>query len=201
MPRGIAIPDAKDELFQATDRLLVRQGPEGLTSRAITDEAGFAKGVLHNHFGDLDQFLVEYALDRLSRTAERAATLRERAGTGTVEANLTGAAVELFGPSTLALSSLLVSRPSLFAEAQRSAAGPSAFASVELTFAAYLGAEKELGRLPAQADVEMMAFTLLGAVHHVFFTSGLNPLEPEQVRRVVGSIVGGLALQGGGGPT
>ncbi|HTW07316.1 MAG TPA: TetR/AcrR family transcriptional regulator [Acidimicrobiales bacterium] len=198
MPRGVAIPDAKEELFSATDRLLVREGPEGLTSRAITDEAGCAKGVLHNHFGDLDHFLVEYALDRLSRSTERAAMLRERAGTGTVEANLTAAAVELFGPSTLGLSSLLVSRPSLLAEAQRSGPGRSAFSNVELTFAEYLGAEKDLGRLPAQADVEMMAFTLLGVVHHVFFTSGLRPLEPVQVRRVVASIVGGLALQGGG---
>jgi AcrR family transcriptional regulator len=198
VPRGVAIPDAKDELFQATDRLLVREGPEGLTSRAITDEAGCAKGVLHNHFGDLERFLVEYALDRLSLSAERAAMLRERAGRGSVEANLTVAALELFGPSALGLASLLVSRPSLFAEAQRSEAGRSAFSSAELTFAEYLGAEKDLGRLPAQADVEMMAFTLLGAVHHVFFTSGLKPLEPEQVRRVVASIVGGLALQGGG---
>jgi AcrR family transcriptional regulator len=51
------MPAAREQLFDATDRLLRRDRPAGIATRAITDEAGVAKGILHNHFGDLDTFL------------------------------------------------------------------------------------------------------------------------------------------------
>ncbi len=76
MPRGQAIPDAPAALFDAADRILARQGPEGITSRALTDEAGVAKGVLHNHFHDLDGFLASYAADRITAAVSRAESLR-----------------------------------------------------------------------------------------------------------------------------
>ena len=57
MPTGIALQDARERLFAAAERILLRDGPSGLTSRAVTDEAGVAKGVLHRHFADFDDFL------------------------------------------------------------------------------------------------------------------------------------------------
>jgi AcrR family transcriptional regulator len=195
VPRGVAIPDPREALFQATDGLLSREGPEGLTSRSVTDEAGCAKGVLHNHFGDFDQFLLEYTLDRISRTAQLAWKLPERCGKASVAANLTAAVMDLFGPNILGLSNLLASRSSLLAKLQESGqATTSAFAGIERAFSAYLEAEKGLGRMSPDADTEMMAFTLLGAVHHAFFTTGLKPLRRNRVQRIVGSIVGGLSL-------
>ena len=50
MPTGTAIRDAREQLFAAAERILLRDGPNALTSRAVTTEAGFAKGVLHRHF-------------------------------------------------------------------------------------------------------------------------------------------------------
>ena len=61
-PRGVAIPKVNEQLFDAADRVLAREGPTGLTSRAVTEEAGCAKGILHNHFTDFDSFLVEFVL-------------------------------------------------------------------------------------------------------------------------------------------
>ena len=47
---------------RAAERILLRDGPQALTSRAVTTEAGCAKGVLHRHFADFDDFLAELVL-------------------------------------------------------------------------------------------------------------------------------------------
>src|SRR5580700_4660424 len=57
MARGVAIPEVREQLFAAADRVLARDGPAGLTTRAVTAEAGVANGVMHRHFRDLDEFL------------------------------------------------------------------------------------------------------------------------------------------------
>src|SRR5690242_1958854 len=96
VPTGVHIRDARQQLFDAAERVLLRDGPSALTSRAVTTEAGVAKGVLHRHFADFDAFLAELVHDRIARVEDQAATLRRSAGTGTVAGNLTGALIELF---------------------------------------------------------------------------------------------------------
>src|SRR2546430_12390207 len=91
VPTGVHIRDARQQLFDAAERVLLRAGPSALTSRAVTTEAGCAKGVLHRHFADFDAFLAELVLDRVARMDPQAAALREAAGTGTVAGNLTAA--------------------------------------------------------------------------------------------------------------
>jgi len=51
VPTGVAIRDPRGQLFDAAERVLLRDGLSGLTSRAVTTEAGVAKGVLHLHQG------------------------------------------------------------------------------------------------------------------------------------------------------
>ena len=98
MPTGVAIRDPRGQLFDAAERVLLRDGPGGLTSRAVTAEAGVAKGVLHRHFADFDEFLAGLALDRVTQIDAQAAALREMAGTGTVAGNLAAALPDLFSP-------------------------------------------------------------------------------------------------------
>src|SRR3954465_4375901 len=102
-PPGVALGDARQQLFDAAERVLLRAGPNALTSRAVTTEAGCAKGVLHKHFADFDAFLAELVLDRIARLDERPAGLRDAAGTGTGADNLTGALTALFASVALAL--------------------------------------------------------------------------------------------------
>lgn len=109
MPTGVAIHDARDQLFDAAERVLLRDGPSALTSRAVTTEAGCAKGVLHRHFADFDAFLAELVLDRIAQLDAQAAALRESAGTGTVTDNLTGALTDLFGSVAVAIVGLVTS--------------------------------------------------------------------------------------------
>jgi AcrR family transcriptional regulator len=190
-PRGVAIPELREQLFAAADRVLERDGPAGLTSRAITEEAGVAKGVLHNHFADLDGFLVAYAIDRIRAVAARAQQLEALAGQQTVTANLTEAAVTLFGPTALALSRLILARPSLLGRINEAlASGSDQLGVVEAAIASYLDAEQKLGRVDTSVDTKTLALALVGSVHHLFFTRPGQPLEPAAVQRIVAALVG-----------
>src|SRR5438067_10276119 len=91
MPTGVALRDPREQLLAAAERILLSGGPTALTSRAVTTEAGVAKGVLHRHFTDFDAFLAELVLDRAARIDDQAAALRAAAGTGAVADNLTRA--------------------------------------------------------------------------------------------------------------
>src|SRR5215510_5216358 len=110
VPTGIAIRDVREQLFDAAERILLRDGPSALTSRAVTAEAGCAKGVLHRHFDDFDAFLAEFVLDRIERMDPQATALRESAGTGTVADNLAGALTALFGSVAVAIVPLVTFR-------------------------------------------------------------------------------------------
>jgi AcrR family transcriptional regulator len=194
MARGVAIPEVREQLFAAADRVLARTGPAGLTTRAITAEAGVANGVLHRHFPDLDAFLTEFTASRLAALAGSAASLPSRAGQGSVAGNLTDATLTLFGPGALALMNLVAVRPGL-RPAPEHAAAPAGggISDVESQFSAYLDAEKELGRIAPGADTQTLAFTLIGAVHHLVLTNpaGLPDL-PQRVRRIVAALTAGL---------
>src|ERR1700739_81515 len=93
---GVAIRDPREQLFDAAERVLLRDGPSGLTSRAVTDEADVAKGVLHRYFADFDDFLAALVLDRAARQEAECAILLGSVGTGSVAGNLTAALTSLF---------------------------------------------------------------------------------------------------------
>jgi len=180
-------------LFVAADRVLARDGPAGLTTRAVTAEAGVANGVLHRHFRDLDQFLAAFVASRLGVIADSAAALPGRAGNGTITGNLTEATAAVFGISAQALMTLVAAKPDLGQALQHAAGRTGGLGDIERHFAAYLDAEKKLGRIGPGADTETLAFTLLGTVHHLILTSrGDAPGLRGQVRRIVAALVAGM---------
>jgi AcrR family transcriptional regulator len=194
MPRGVAIPEVREQLFAAADRVLARDGPAGLTTRAVTAEAGVANGVLHRHFRDVDEFLASFAASRLQAIAKGAAALPARAGQGSVTGNLTEAIVAIFGASAEALMSLVATRPELGAALEHDASRDGGLGDIEQYFTDYLDAEKKLGRIGPGADTEALAFTLLGTAHHLVITrrdagQGLR----QQIRRIVAALVAGMA--------
>jgi len=193
MPRGVAIPEVRQQLFAAADRVLVRDGAAGLTTRAVTAEAGVGTGVLHRHFRDLDDFLMSFVASRLQAIADDAADLPGRAGHGSVTGNLTEATVAVFGESAQALMSLVAAKPELGAAMEHDADQTGGLGDIELHFAAYLDAEKKAGRIGPGADTETLAFTLLGTVHHLVLTGrGGAPALQGQVRRIVAALVAGM---------
>ncbi|MEV4510064.1 TetR/AcrR family transcriptional regulator [Dactylosporangium sp. NPDC049525] len=190
MPTGVAIRDVREQLFGAAERVLLRDGPNALTSRAVTTEAGCAKGVLHKHFADFDAFLAEFVLDRIARLDERTAALRDAAGTGTVADNLTAAVTALFSSAALALVGLITARDELRARLRRDLpAGVPVLTEAAELIAAYLAAERDLGRITPGADVDTLAAMLIGTTHLRYAGRGDTPPEPDTVRRIVTAVL------------
>jgi AcrR family transcriptional regulator len=195
VPTGIAIRDAREQLFDAAERILLLAGPNALTSRAVTTEAGCAKGVLHRHFTDFDAFLAELVLDRIGRIDSQAAALRAAAGTGTVAGNLTGALTDVFGSVAVAMVALITFRDDLRSRLRQTRpAGIPVLTEATAMIASYLAAERDLGRIAADADVEMLAPMLIGTGHLLFAGRDRVPPAPDDVRKVVSGVIDGKAL-------
>jgi AcrR family transcriptional regulator len=190
VPTGIAIKDPRQQLFDAAERILLRAGPNALTSRAVTAEAGVAKGVLHRHFADFDGFLAELVLDRVARVEAQETTLLEKAGTGTVEENLTSALIDLLTPVAMAIVSLIIFRDDLRARLRQvQPRGVPILTQAMAMIIAYLTAERELGRVAPGTDVETLALSLAGTVH-MLFAGQDGPPDEDAVRQVVASVTG-----------
>jgi AcrR family transcriptional regulator len=189
VPTGIALRDVREQLFGAAERVLVRDGPSALTSRAVTTEAGVAKGVLHRHFTDFDAFLAELVLDRAARIEGQAAELCARAGTGTVAGHVVAALTSLFSSVAVEMVALLTFRDDLRARLRQAGAMRPGRIPVltEATsmIAAYLAAERDRGHVAADADVDTLALTLIGAGHLLFAGRDGTPPEAAEVDKVV----------------
>jgi AcrR family transcriptional regulator len=190
MPTGVAMRDARAQLFDAAERVLLRDGAVALTSRAVTTEAGCAKGVLHRHFADFDAFLVELVLDRSAGIHRRLDALHESAGTGTVADNLTDAVTDLLDPLTLAMIRLVFLRDELRTRLRRATSTRiPVVTDVTARIAGYLAAERDRGRVTADADIDTLAPTLMGAAHLLFADQEAGPPERPAVRRMVATVL------------
>jgi AcrR family transcriptional regulator len=193
VPTGVALRDVRDQLFDAAERVLLRDGPSALTTRAVTAEAGVAHGVLHRHFADFDAFLAELVLDRIERMDSQAAALREAAGTGTIAGNLADALTALFRSVAVAMVALVTFRDELRARLRQTwPAGVPVLTEAVVMIADYLTAERDLGRIAAEADVATLAPTLIGAAHLLFADRTGSPPEPEAVRKMVAAVTSGV---------
>ncbi|MGH3166147.1 MAG: TetR/AcrR family transcriptional regulator, partial [Trebonia sp.] len=169
MPTGMALRDAREQLFGAAERVLLRDGPSGLTSRSVTAEAGVAKGVLHRHFADFDDFLAELVLDRAAWIRGLGESLLWSAGTGTVAGNIAALLTEVFESVAGAVVALVIFRDELRARLRAMwPTGIPLMREAAEMIAAYLSAEQDLGRVAADADIPVLAPTLIGAAHMQF---------------------------------
>ncbi|MFI5695030.1 TetR/AcrR family transcriptional regulator [Kribbella sp. NPDC051586] len=192
LPTGVAMRDAREQLFDAAERVLLRDGPEALTSRAVTTEAECAKGVLHKHFTDFDGFLAELVLDRIRRLDDQAQVLRNAVGQGTVVDNLTAVLTNLFGSVAVAIVSLTISRDGLRARLREAVpTGVPILTEAGHLILDYLTAEQQGGRIPADVDLDSLGLTLIGSTHLLFADrTGVRPTT-DQVRAFVASVVPG----------
>ena len=199
MPTGIALHDARIRLFAAAERVLLRDGPSGLTSRAVTDEADVAKGVLHRYFADFDDFLAALVLDRAARQEAESAILLGSVGTGSVAGNLTAALTSLFSSVAVAMVALITFRDDLRARLRATTPrGVPLLTEAAAMIASYLAVERDLGRITADADVGTLAPTLLGAAHLLFADRTSGAPELEAVRKVVTAVIAGFVRDDSG---
>jgi AcrR family transcriptional regulator len=193
VPTGVAMRDAREQLFAAAERVLRAAGPHALTSRAVTAEADCAKGVLHRHFADFDAFLAELVLDRIAQLDGEAAALRDRAGEGSVVSNVAGALSALLGPVALAIVALITFRDDLRARLREThPTGVPVLTEAVRIIASYLAAERLLGRVAAGADIDTLAPTLIGAAHLLLADRDASPPDQAAIEKVVTAVLAGV---------
>jgi AcrR family transcriptional regulator len=187
----VHLRDARQQLFDAAERILLRAGPNALTSRAVTDEAGCAKGVLHRYFTDFDAFLADLVLDRAAQLETQADALRESAGTGTVAGNLTTALTTLFGPVPVAIIPLITFRDELRARLRqaRPGGGIAILAEATTAISAYLSDERERGRIAPDADLDALTLSLVGGGHLMFADRDPGPPATSAVEKFVTAVI------------
>ncbi|MCP2334321.1 transcriptional regulator, TetR family [Actinoalloteichus cyanogriseus DSM 43889] len=190
VPRGVAIPEIRQELFAAVERVIGRDGPGRLSGRAVTTEAGVASGLLYAHFADLDDFLAAYATDRAFLISAGTSALADRAGTGEVAGNLCDAVTATPLTSLRAALTLLVARPGLV-ERVHAVLGPgnSGLDALETATARYLTAEQRLGRIAPTADPAALALAVVGSFHHLALTANAEQDVPARLRRSVAGLL------------
>ena len=191
MPTGKPIADIREQLFSAAERVLLRDGPDALTSRAVTTEAGVAKGILHRHFPDFDGFLAALTLTHIERLDRLSAELRATTGTGTVSGNLAAALATALTPATIRTIGLVCSRQQLLVRLRLTTpTGIPVAAEITRMAATYLTAERGLGRIAIDADVDALAVILVGAAHLRASERDDLLLDPDDLRELFNTGIG-----------
>lgn len=190
MPTGTPIRDIREQLLAAAERVLLRDGPDALTSRAVTTEAGVAKGILHRHFPDFVTLLATLVLAHIERLDALASDLRASAGNGSSADNLTHALAAALGPSAIGTVSLVTSRHELLARLRLTTpTGVPLLSETTKMIAAYLTAERGLGRIALGTDVDTLAVILVGSAY--LLAAGSQPalVDTDELRDVVTSAI------------
>ncbi|GHE63754.1 TetR family transcriptional regulator [Streptomyces longispororuber] len=190
----MAIPDLRERLFAAAERVVARDGAAALTSRAVTAEADCAKGVLHTHFAGLDEFVAELVLDRFARSARQAEALRAKVGQATVAENLQEVIEALLDSLPPAVVGLAMTRPAAASHTREGfESGAPAFDAIQHAVTAYLQAEQDAGRIPAGSDTAAIALALVGTTHHLLMTRSPAPTPDTAVttQRLLAVLLGG----------
>ncbi|MEV3971436.1 TetR/AcrR family transcriptional regulator [Streptomyces sp. NPDC050698] len=179
-PRGVATPDVRERLFAAAERVVEQGGPGALTSRAVTAEAGCAKGLLHAHFAGFDEFVAELCLDRFARTATQARELARLVGQGAVARNVEAVALALFDSGGLALSGVAMARPAAALRIREALEGGApGFTAIQDAVTRYLAEEQKLGRVAKTLVPHTVALAVVGTAHHLLMTGWPGAPDPR----------------------
>ena len=191
------------QLVDAAERVLRSKGLARATTKEIAREAGCAEGTLYLHFADKLDLVRAVHEKLLPAFVEVVRHLPERAGTRTVEENLTDLArwaLRLYR-DMLPLGSSLFADPELLERfrvmlAERRGGPQRAWEPV----IAYLRAEQALGRVAADADPAAAALLLLGACEQLMFVELMTGPEtlpfrdrPDPAAELVATLLAGLS--------
>jgi AcrR family transcriptional regulator len=188
----------RSRLIEATRTVVGEVGYAHASTRAIAQAAGVAEGTIYRHFSDKASLFFATVLESNAPIVAWVTTLPARAGEGTVEGNLTDAAVQLTSlrDQIMPLELAIAADPELAAQRRHAmaAAGTSLPPGPPEAIAAYVAAEQRLGRVRGDIDPREAAGILLG----VLFALGTMPtigdegLSPDRVVSAVRLMVRGI---------
>ena len=188
-------------LIEATIAVVAEVGYARASTRVIAERAGVAEGTIYRHFPDKTALFFAAALEPNSAMLEWVAGLPARAGTRTVEENLVQALVRLAEleervfPLELAIQAdpeLAALRRSALAPGNPLPGGPPA------AIAAYLAAERALGRVRSDVEPADAALILLATLFGLAMTSSVrgSGVGVDRISSAVRLLARGFAASG-----
>lgn len=163
-------------LLEHARRLIARDGGPALTMRALAAEAGCAVGLPYKVFTDRRELVLEIVHAEFARLDAARDQLVARAGTGPLADNLAWFAELMLDSPAVALAREIFADETLTeavaARVHETGAGPGSF---EATFASYLAAEQQPGRVAPEVDADAVGFLLAGAVHNLVVSGPAYP--------------------------
>jgi AcrR family transcriptional regulator len=186
-------------LVEATIAVVAEVGYARASTRAIAERAGVAEGTIYRHFPDKTALFFAAALQPDTAMLEWVAGLPARAGTRTVEENLgeaLGRLAELeerVFPLELAIQAdpeLAALRRSTLALGDPLPGGPPE------AIAAYLAAERDLGRVRSDVDPADAALILLATLFGLAMTASAQGtgVSVDRIGSAVRLVARGLAV-------
>ncbi|WP_165984965.1 TetR/AcrR family transcriptional regulator [Streptomyces sp. YIM 98790] len=169
----------REYLVTAAARLIAERGTAALTVRDIAREARVADGVLYNHFAGKEELLALALHAHVHEVMEQAGSAPV-AGQGTVEDNLRSFVERGLGVLGRLLPAFagLLGQPKVLTHFHRPGAHPGRDGFRDQLIG-YLRAERELGRIAAEADPEAAATMIMGACHELILPRLFFPDAPQ----------------------
>ncbi|MFI6799632.1 TetR/AcrR family transcriptional regulator [Streptosporangium canum] len=189
MPKIVDHGERREEVVEAARRIILREGIEAATTRAIAKEAGYSNGVLTHYFADKDDIMLSALRSSHRRIVERLrGKLAGRGGLAALRELLLDNLPlddERTRESGLEIGfwSRSLTSPAML-EAQRAEAGELRYLVRSL-----LGAAAEAGEITTGEDLDDVAERLLALVDGLSVRSLLYPdrLGAERLERLLGA--------------
>jgi len=170
MKKSIRPRNTRQQILDAAQRLIEKEGFSRLTTSEIAREAGYAEGTIFKHFQRKDDLALAVVLENAPRFRDIIAG--KQAGTGSVQKNLqdiTLAALRL-SEKLIPLAAALFADANLLRrqrqELSKTGQGPrEAFDLI----ASYVSQEQQLGRISRRLTPLMVSSLLLGSCFHRAF--------------------------------
>jgi AcrR family transcriptional regulator len=200
--RGTAA-GTRERIVAAAAEVMGSLGLARATTKEIARAAGYSESTLYKHFGDKTELLVAVLSERMPPFIEVLKALPDQAGQGDVADRLRDLAGQglRFYEQSFALVAALFAEPALLERHRRNLAarGAGPHRANEL-LAAYLRAERDLGRVRAELDPPAAAAMLLGACFQRAFFAAFagEALTAAERGRFAAALVATLLAPGPG---
>jgi AcrR family transcriptional regulator len=190
----------RTRILEAAEQVVRERGLARATTKEIARAASLSEAALYKHYRSKSELVLAMVTSRPGGFQQDVAALRSGVGSGDLEQKLTGLAehaVEFFGRA-MPVGHALLAEPELLAKYREllleREAGPR---KPVQALADYLRAERDLGRLRADADPDAAAALLLGACFHAAFLAaflgdGAGRDVPAFARATVSTLMRGL---------
>ena len=177
---------ARERILDAAADVMRRHGVARATTKEIAKAAGYSEALLYKHFRGKEELMLRVLRERMPAFVSKGVP-----GEATVEANLVAVVrggVHFYQQSFPMMASM-VAQPALMTASRESlreyGAGPS---EPVAALTRYLDAERDLGRVAADADTAAVAALLMGACFQQgflsYYAAGADaPPPPESAAR------------------